>query len=176
MKKIALYIATSIDGKIAKQDGNVDWLNDLPNPDKLDYGYDDFYKSIDTTVMGHNTYKMIAGFDIPFPYPDKDNYVVTRKTTLTSNKDITYLSDDLKSFVHQLKSKPGKNIWLIGGAQLNALMMQLGLIDEIRLFIMPLVLGSGIPMFTDPSLLTNFNLQHSETYSTGAVELRYTKV
>lgn len=68
MRKIILSLAISLDGYIAKPDGDVEWLKKVPNPDKIDYGFSEFYKTIDTTIMGNNTYKEILGFNIPFPF------------------------------------------------------------------------------------------------------------
>lgn len=69
----------SFNGKIAKKDGTVAWLDAIPHPEGEDYGYADFYEGIDTTIMGYATYHQVINFDIPFPYPDKTNYVLTRK-------------------------------------------------------------------------------------------------
>ena len=77
MRKIISYIAMSIDGKIAKANGDISWLEEIPNPNNDDYGYAEFYNSIDTTLMGRITYEQVIGFDVPFPYPDKTNYVFT---------------------------------------------------------------------------------------------------
>jgi len=79
VRKIKLYIATSLNGKIASSDGNVDWLESIPNPEKTDYGYKAFYDSIDTTIQGYNTYNQILNWDIDFPYKGKKNYVLTKK-------------------------------------------------------------------------------------------------
>jgi dihydrofolate reductase len=82
MRKLILYIAASLDNYIATTDGGVNWLNDneLELPEE-DYGYGDFYRTIDTTLMGNNTYRFIMNHDVPFPYPDKKNYVFSRSRT-----------------------------------------------------------------------------------------------
>ena len=64
MRKIKLYIAISLNGKIAKANGDVEWLNSIPNPKKNDFGYSEFYKSIDTTIQGHSTYQKILSMGI----------------------------------------------------------------------------------------------------------------
>ena len=78
MRKIVSYIVTSLDGKIARQDGGVYWLDELPNPDNSDYGYKNFYNSIDSTIMGSLIYQKILSFGGDFPYKGKENYVITR--------------------------------------------------------------------------------------------------
>ncbi len=109
MINVILYIAASLDNYIARQDGNVDWLDypdyQLPNED---YGYPDFYKNIGTTLMGYNTYKIVLGFDVPFPYPDKTNYVFTRSTDKQDNEFVKFISGDIVEFVRQLKNGKDK--------------------------------------------------------------------
>lgn len=76
MREVIIYTAASIDGNIAGPGGNIDWLHDPEfNSPGEDNGYTDFYAVIETTLMGNNTFEMIRGFDVPFPYPDKRNYV-----------------------------------------------------------------------------------------------------
>ena len=91
MRKIRLYIAMSLNGKIARPDGSVDWLEAIPNPDKSDYGYARFYKEIDTTIQGCNTYRQLLSWGITFPYPDKKNYVITRKGEVGNTEDVTFI-------------------------------------------------------------------------------------
>ncbi len=92
-RKIILYIACSLDGKIADRTGSVSWLEELPNPDQTDYGYNDFLASVDTTIMGNKTYRHILGFGIDFPYQEKINYVITRNKTLAHDENVQYVSE-----------------------------------------------------------------------------------
>lgn len=78
MRKVKLYIACSLNGKIAAKDGSVNWLETIPNPDKTDYGYLEFQKTIDTTIQGYSTYKQIIDWGIDFPYKETKNFVFTR--------------------------------------------------------------------------------------------------
>ena len=175
MKKVILYIAASIDGYIARPDGNVDWLDD---PEYLvegeDMGYGDFYASIDTTLMGHATYQEVLGFDIPFPYPDKKNYVISRSER-ENDENVEYISGDIVTFTKQLKSQSGKDIWLIGGGKINTIFLENGLIDQIILTIVPVILGDGIPMFQKGSIETKFILQKTENFPNGMVQLTFKK-
>jgi len=95
MRKVILYVAISLDGKIAKPDGNVEWLDSIPNPDQLDYGYAEFYENIAITIMGNNTYEEVLGFDVPFPYPTKKNYVLTRQEGKTDTEFVSFVSGDV---------------------------------------------------------------------------------
>jgi len=173
MKQIKLYIAASLNGKIARPDGNVDWLEKLPNPDKTDHGYAEFYDSIDTTIQGGKTYRQIIGWDIEFPYIGKTNYVITRNQNLKKNDHVKFVTENPVEFFQNLKKQEGKDIWLIGGGQVNTLFLNAGLIDEIRVFIMPIILPDGIELFEmlpDEKML---KLKATKEYTSGAVELTY---
>lgn len=174
MRKLILYIAASINGKIARQDGAVDWLEAIPNPDQLDYGYHAFYNSIDTTIMGYNTYAQIVSWDIAFPYSGKKNFVLTRKQDPPQSTDVNFVTEDHTRFIKELKQQPGKDIWLIGGGQLNTALFNAGLIDEIQLFVMPIVLSGGIEMFEAVPQEAFLNLEETKSYASGAVLLKYT--
>lgn len=174
MRKIILYIAMSLDGKIARPDGRVDWLDAIPNHEKLDYGYTDFYQSFDTTLQGYTTYQTILNFGIPFPYPDKKNYVFTTKTNLDKTEYVDFVSGDIISFIHNLKSEAGKDIWLIGGGKLNTALFNANLIDEMQVFVMPVVLGEGIPLFGLVPKEAMLRLADHKAFSSGVVLLKYT--
>jgi dihydrofolate reductase len=171
MRKMILYIAASLDNYIARADGKVDWLEapELRLPGE-DYGYAEFYRSIDTTLMGNRTYQAIQGFDVPFPYPDKTNYVFTRSENFPESGEVTYISGDVAAFVRALKEKPGGDIWLVGGGQINTLMLEQGLIDRMILTLIPVLLGDGIPLFQGKSGETRFQPISGRYYDNGVVQ------
>jgi dihydrofolate reductase len=171
MRKVILSLAMSLDGYIAKPNGDVEWLKSIPNPEKIDYGFSDFYKTIDTTIMGNNTYKEILGFGIPFPFPDKKNYILT-KTPQPDTEFVTFLSDAVQ-VVEKLKKENGKNIWLVGGGQVNTIFLNHNLVDELLIRIVPIVLGEGLPLFDRKVEETIFELLKTETFSTGIIQMTY---
>lgn len=173
MRKIKLYIAISLNGKIARQNGSVDWLETIPKPETSDYGYKDFYESVDTTIQGFNTYKQITGWDIPFPYSDKKNYVVTSKKQLSNNDNVDFITENHAGFIKSLKNQPGNDIWLIGGGGTNTYFLNQGLLDEIHLFIMPVIIPDGINLFESIPIETKLELIESKSYSTGATASIY---
>lgn len=173
MRKVKLYIAASLDGKIAKPDDSVAWLESILNPDQTDYGYKDFYNSVDTTIMGNKTYQAIRNFDTPFPYLDKTNYVFTRNTELKNNEYVEFVSREVDSFIQKLKKQEGKDIWLIGGGSFSTFLLNEDLVDELQIFIMPIVIGEGIPLFEGSVREIVFKLEESFAYSNGVQLLRY---
>ena len=173
MRKVKLYIAKSLNGKIARRDGNVDWLDSIPNPEKNDYGYGKFIESIDTTLMGNNTYQQLIGWGIDFPYTKKKNYVFTKNKDLENTEFVEFVTEKHVEFIRQLKKGDGRDIWLIGGGELNTWFLNENLIDEIRIFIMPIVIPEGIEVFEKMPIERQLKLQDVKTYSGGVVELNY---
>jgi dihydrofolate reductase len=173
MRKIILYIAASLNNKIATPDGSVAWLDEIPNPEKTDYGYAEFLSSIDTTIQGYNTYQQLVDWGIEFPYKDKKNYVFSRKPDRFNNGYVEFITEDKIEYFRALKNTEGKDIWVIGGGQINTIFLNAGLIDEIRLFVMPVILSGGIDLFDEVPLATKLNLISSRTYNSGVVENTY---
>ena len=173
MRKLILYTAMSLDGKIAGPDDDVSWLDEVPNPEGSDYGYVDFIANIDTTIMGNTSYQWVIRQEVPWPYADTKNYVVTRNETLQDNDQVSFINEDHADFIQDLKAQSGKDIWLIGGAGVNQLCLEVGLIDELRVFLMPVIVGEGVGLFNPENNREMLELVHSETYSSGLIELRY---
>lgn len=176
MRKTILYIACSFDHFIARANGDVSWL-ELPEYkiEGEDYGYMDFYNSIDTTIMGNTTYKIVQGFDMPFPYGDKTNYVFSRKSNLRHDENVEFVKEDIASFVRKVKGKKGKNIWIVGGGQINQILFNYNLIDEMIITIMPIMLGHGVKLFNGIVKEKKLKLASSKKYKNGVLQLKYIK-
>ncbi len=166
MRKLVLFIASSLDGYIAGGDEQIDWLFT-----DQDYGYSNFYDSIDTTISGYKTYRLSLSFD-SFPYPDKKNYVFTRDSSRSDTELVQFISGDIVQFTRELKQQPGRDIWLVGGGEINTVMLDAGLIDEIVLSIHPVIVGQGIPLFGGAPALRHFTTLDTTTFSTGLVQLK----
>ena len=174
MRPIQLYIATSLDGYIARPDGGLDWLENFPNPDQLDYGYADFYAAVDTIVLGRSTYEEVLRFGIDWPYADATTYVVTRQADYAvSTPHTSVLTTPLGKALDVLQQTQGGNIWLVGGGQLASTALSEGLVDELWLTLIPTVLGEGIPLWEKGVLETTFELVEALSFDTGVVQLRY---
>ncbi|MFZ9005745.1 MAG: dihydrofolate reductase family protein, partial [Nitrosopumilaceae archaeon] len=134
-----VYIASSVDGYIARENGSVDWL-----PENADSGYSDFYKSIDTVIIGKTTYDQILTFG-EYPYKDKKSFVFTR-TNQNKDENVEFLFN-VEKFIEEGFPDAGQNIWLVGGAQIIASFIKNQAVDEIIISLIPVLLGKGIPLF-----------------------------
>ncbi len=174
MRKIKLYIATSLNGRIAKNDGGVEWLDSIPDSEGIDYGYNEFYESIDTTIMGFTTYQQVIDWGIEFPYKGKKNYVITNKEDLENTEDVRFVKQNHGAFIRGLKSQQGKDIWLVGGGTINTLLWNEGLIDELIIFVMPIVLSEGIELFGGIPNQEFLKLKDVKNYKNGSIMMSYT--
>lgn len=169
MRKVILYTASSLDGYIAGPNHDLDWLFDDD-----DYGYSHFYDSIGITLMGNETYRQVLTFG-DFPYKDKENYVFTRNPGLKNNTHVQFMSSGISAFVGEKKNEKGKDIWLIGGGQINALLLKDNLIDQIILSVHPIILGNGIPLFPGLKEPQKFQMVDHKNYNSGLVQITYKK-
>ena len=176
MSRVIMYVATSLDGFIATN-GSVDWLPNVSNSND-DCGYKLFYDKIGTTLMGRKTYEQILTFDVPFPYPDTINYVFTRQRGKESTKYVKFINQGIIEFVKQLKKEATKDIWIIGGSEINTLLFKAQLIDKIILSIIPVAIGQGISLFNEPIVLNqHLKYESTTTYpSEGIVQVTYSKI
>jgi len=147
-RRVILFIAISLDGYIADEQGSVEWLEQIEG--EGDNGYTDFIEQVDTIFIGRHTYEVIQGFDMPFPYPDKQCYVP------------------------QQLEQSGKHIWLMGGGQLVHEFLQHHWIDEMIITIAPVMLGSGIPLFREGFPTSSWILKETRSYGQLAT-LHYVK-
>lgn len=146
--KNIVFLGKSIDNYIAGKNGELDWLDMIPNPDQLDMGYNDLMKDVDAIVMGKTTFETVLGFDIEWPY-QKHVFVLS-----SSLKDIpenlqdkvSLLQGDEKDILYTIHQKGFHNLYIDGGKVVQNFLKQ-DLIDELRLTTIPIVLGDGVPLF-----------------------------
>jgi len=168
MRKIILNLAVTLDGFIAGPNGEYDWCYT-----DADYGMTDFLNSIDTTIMGGKSYRLLLQYGPP--YPEFTNYVFTRTEKNNPYSNVVLVSEDIPSFVTQLKQERGKNIWLFGGAEITHSLRECDLIDTLMLSIHPILIGDGLPLFRKLNDRKNFTLADIISYPTGLVQLVYKK-
>ena len=175
MSKFRLFIATSIDGYIAREDGSIDWLDDLVHPEGVDYGYANFMVQVDTIVMGRKTYEDVIGFDVDWPYDDYHCFVVSKSGKVNVSTPRTEIITSLADVeLSKMRLSAKKDIWIVGGGELIASFLNEGLIDSMLISVIPVVLGSGRPLFKDGKE-TAFNLVETESFQNGVVNLVYKK-
>ncbi|WP_080145545.1 dihydrofolate reductase family protein [Marinilactibacillus piezotolerans] len=147
-RKVVLFIAMSLDGYIARKNGSIDWLELNVMNKQEDSTYDEFYKSVDTVIMGRTTYDQVVSELSPdvYPYADAESYVLTSRPGDSSEK-IHFTDEDVTDLVSKLKQSPGDDIWIVGGQSVITPLIQNNLIDEYQITIVPMLLGEGIPLF-----------------------------
>lgn len=146
-RKVILYIAMSLDGYIADRQGGVDWLDQASHGEE-DSGYEDFIQTVDTVLMGYRTYHQVTTQLSPdqWPYEGLTAYVLTHRH-LSDPKDIHFVNGPLDQLLDRLRGEEGKDIWLCGGAELVRQTAETDQIDQIRLTILPVLLGGGVRLF-----------------------------
>lgn len=175
MRKIVLYIAVSLDGYIADSNGNVEWLiGDGSDPENMG-SYDDFIQTIDTILIGHTTYQQIVTVLSPdvWVYEGQTTYVLTHRNLEDSEK-VKFTAESIDSLVNRLRNQEGKDIWICGGANLIEQVIDLDLVDEICISIIPTILGDGIRLFGQHKEEKKLKLISTKTYN-GIVDLVYSR-
>lgn len=148
MRDVILYLAVSLDGFLADSQGGVAWLGGESPDYSGDYGYSALISNVDTVLMGWNTYRQVTEELSPgqWPYQGLHTYVFTHRA-LPCRPGVRFTCENPAAVLAGLKRQPGKNIWICGGAQLIGQLMDQQLIDEYHLSVMPLLLGTGVPLF-----------------------------
>ena len=172
MRRVSLYIASSLDGFIARSDGSIDWLLPYQNAAGEDYGYADFMRTVDTQLVGWNTYAQITKLG-RYPHEGKSVVVFSHARGGTQDGNVRFVAGDCCQFVQTLRSAPGNGIWLVGGADLIGQCLEGRLVDELILTIIPCLPGSGIRLFQPRSSETPAKLQRVESFANGIVQLSY---
>lgn len=167
-----LYIATSLDGYIARSNGAIDWL---PAPEAADDGgtYDQFYQSIDALVMGSATYEKVLEFG-DWVYAGKPCYVMTRRPLTSERSDVHFLGADVDAAIATINQHQHQRVWLVGGGKLVAEWLDRNAIDEYIITIVPVMLGSGISLYQSTAELP-LTLKAARSVGEGMVELHYHK-
>lgn len=175
-RKVILGFGLSIDGYIARRNGDLDFLVIDKEGEAL---MADFFSKIDTTVMGRKTaaawVKLRKSGEIP-DTPGMVNYVISRRWKPGKHEGFEVVSGSLTAFVRNLKRRPGKDIYLGGGGQLCRSFLAEDLVDELFLGVGPVLLGDGIPGFPGKFPQRDFSLTECKSYSNGSVGLRYERI
>jgi len=178
--RVTIHMAASLDGFIARKDGRVDWLE---TSDHFEGGatmtpefVQAFLRTIDCYVMGSRTYETALAFEargLGWAYGDTPIFVLTRRNLRKSRDSVEFYAGDLRSLVEDRLKPRFRGIWFAGGGEVAAACLRLGLADELRYSILPVVIGDGIPFFAGLDRDVALHLVEVTPYKTGMVALRY---
>ncbi len=178
--RVTIQMAASLDGFVARKDGRVDWLEtsdefaggESPEPGVVEA----FLKTIDCYVMGSRTYETALDFEakgLGWPYGDKPTFVLTSRKLPRTRDAVEFASGDLARFVNEILRPAFGSIWFVGGGAVCGECLRLGLADEIRYSILPILIGDGIRFFERLDRDVALHLAEVKGYKNGVVELRY---
>lgn len=173
MRTLTIFIATSLDGYIAKPNDDLSFLK-LVEKEGEDYGYTEFTNTIDTLIIGRRTYDYVVK-EIGISHYDngqRDVYVITR-TERPQVGRTTFYTGNLTKLVERLKSEKGKNIYCDGGAEVINELLKHGLIDEFIISVIPVLLGNGTKLFKDGRPEQTLEFIKVKTFDTGLTQLHY---
>ena len=173
-------MAASLDGFIARRDGRVDWLetaDEFAAGDAMDpAAVEAFLKTIDCYVMGSRTYETALRFEsqgLGWPYGNTPTFVLTTRTLPQTRDTVHFHSGDLAEFVNGRLRPAYRTIWFVGGSGVSAECLRLGLADEVRYSILPILIGEGMSFFEKLDRDVALHLLEVKAYRNGMVELRY---
>ena len=177
---VTIHMVASLDGFIARKDGRVDWLEtsdtfeggDTMTPELVEA----FLKTIDCYVMGSRTYETALDFEargFGWSYGDKPTFVLTHRHLPKSRDTVEFYSGDLAALVNERLTPNFRSIWFVGGGEVSGECLRLGLADEVRYSIMPILIGDGISFFDRLDKDVALHLLEVKTYESGMVALRY---
>jgi len=173
----SVFIATSLDGFIADKNGGVDWLQSTPNPDNIDMGYGEFTAQIDALVMGRTTFETVCGFDIDWPY-QKPVFVLSKTLTEIPEKyrDVAFLiKGTLTEILDQIHQKGLYRLYIDGGATIQNFLRE-DLIDDMVITIIPVLLGEGIPLFSNLPNELDFKCTRSTVFLDKVVQNHFKRI
>ena len=172
-----IYVGTSLDGYIADKDGGLDWLQYIPNPDNLDFGWTDFMDNIDAVVMGRNTFETVCSFDCPWPY-SKPVFVLSNSLTLLPDEHkekAELINGSISEVLKNIHQKGYTQLYIDGGALIQSFLKE-DLIDEMIITVIPILLGGGIKLFGDLPKQMKFEYLTTEVLLNAMVKNHYRRV
>lgn len=178
--RVTIHMAASLDGFIARMDGSVDWMetsDEFADGDTMDPDFvEAFLKTIDCYVMGSRTYETALRFEkkgLGWSYGDKPTFVLTSRALPPARDSVEFYSGDLTQLVNGHLRNTFCAIWVVGGGAVSSECLRLGLADEVRYSILPVLIGQGIPFFDKLNKDIELHLAEVKAYKSGMVELCY---
>ena len=178
--RVTIHMAASLDGFIARRDGQVDWMetsDDFVDGDTMSPDFiESFLKTIDCYVMGSRTYETALLFEakgLGWAYGDKPIFVLTSRNLPRTRAAVEFHSGDLAKFVNEQLRPRFRSIWFVGGGAVSGECLRLGLADHVRYSILPILIGDGIPFFEKLDKDVALHLTEVKAYKSGMVGLCY---
>jgi dihydrofolate reductase len=178
--RVTIHMVASLDGFIARKDGRVDWLetsDEFEGGATMDAEFvQEFLKTIDCYVMGSRTYETALGFEAKgfgWAYGDKPTFVLTHRELPRTRDTVEFCSGDLAHLVDERLRPAFKSIWFVGGGTVAGECLRLGLADEVRYSMVPVLIGDGIPFFEALDKDVALHLVEVKAYKSGMVALRH---
>lgn len=165
----SVFIGASLDGFIARADGSLDWLTRFERSGE-DYGYREFFASVDAIVVGRNTYDLVLGFDA-WPYAGKRCVVLTHREPVPRHDEIFFTGEPAELLAHL--ERDGVRRVYVDGANVVQQFLAAGLVDDLTISVIPIVLGDGVRLFADGTSEQPLVLESSRAWPSGLVQLRY---
>jgi dihydrofolate reductase len=178
--RVTIHMVASLDGFIARKDGRVNWMetsDEFAGGDTLDPKFvESFLKTIDCYVMGSRTYETALNFEAKgfgWAYGDKPTFVLTSRDLPRTRDTVEFYSGDLVQFVNEQLRPRFRSIWFVGGGMVSGECLSVGLADEVRYSILPILIGNGITFFEKLDRDVPLHLAEVKAYKSGMVALRY---
>ena len=171
-RRVIVHIATSADGYIARPDGDIDWLTSRPKPAGF-YDFGAFMQSIDTKLIGRKTYEMSLRLGAKFASKERTIVFSRHPPPADVPQGVEFATGAVGPFMQRLREQEGKDIWLMGGGELIASLLDEQAIDEMVITVTPVFIGDGIPLIGRRHRHTQLDLQSVERFDDGVVQLRY---
>ncbi len=169
--EISYFVAMSLDGFIAEEDGGIDWLSMVAMGDE-DYGYNAFYAGVELIILGRLTYEQALTFP-EWPYSGKRTIVMSRGGRVKPSPDIEISRESPEQLAVRLAGEGVKKAWMVGGGKLAGAFRQAGLLNDFVISIIPALLGAGIPLSPGGGRLEPLTLLDVERFRSGLVQLHY---
>ena len=174
MKKIILYIAASLDQRIAEPDGSLEWLPQFSNLEETNSNYRELLTSVDTVLIGGRAYRELLNMEVIWPYQEQITYVVSHNDWGTTEK-VRFITDNFIEKISALRSNPGKDILLVGGGELISMLLAADMIEEMQICYMPIILGEGVSLFPEQPKSSKWRLASSRSSNLGVLMVEYHK-
>ena len=176
-KENRVFIATSLDGYIADKTGGIDWLHAIPNPDGIDMGYNEFIAGVDAIVMGRVTFETVCGFAMDWPY-SKPVFVLSNTLEEIPEKysdKVFLVKGSIQEVLKNIHHQGYNRLYIDGGSTIRSFLEE-DLISSMIITIIPVLLGGGVPLFSELSQPLDFECVKSTVYLEKVVQNHFRRV